>query len=172
MKDKYDVNRLAIIDFDVHHGNGTQHTFDRDPTVLYTSLHRYPFFPGTGDRDETGSGPGIGTKFNYPLEVGTGDDVYLDILRNSIPDKVLEFQPEFILLSTGFDAHILDPIGGMRVTTETFGEISRVLVSLAGECCQGKVLSILEADIIWMDWPIVSKFIWKHCWMLNHFTEP
>lgn len=141
---KYSVGKIAIIDFDVHHGNGTQHYFENDDSVLYISTHRYPFFPGTGTADETGRGAGAGATVNYPLAFGTGNDIYLDIYRNAIPDIILKFRPELILLSTGFDAHEMDPLGGMQLTTAAFSEISQILVQTARECCQGKVLSVLE----------------------------
>ena len=141
---KYKINKIAIIDFDVHHGNGTQHIFEEDSTVLYVSLHRYPFYPGTGSKDETGRGKGLGMTINYPLDANTGDDFYLDIVNHSLSDKVLKFQPDFIILSSGFDAHEMDPLGGMNVTTQGFGTMTEIFVKLAEECCGGRVLSVLE----------------------------
>ncbi len=141
---KYDQQKIAIIDFDVHHGNGTQHLFEDDPDVLYISMHRYPFYPGTGSENETGRGAGAGTTVNYPLSQGTGDKVYLDLMENSVAEKILSFNPDLMILSAGFDAHILDPIGGMQVTTEGFWELSRILVRISNECCNGRVLSVLE----------------------------
>lgn len=140
----YGVTRVAIVDFDVHHGNGTQHLFEEDPNVLYLSLHRYPFFPGTGARNETGRGNGIGATVNYPLHQGSDDEIYLDIFNNSAADVLLRFRPELLLISAGFDAHELDPLGGMVVTTAGFGEITRTLRKIVDECCAGQVVSILE----------------------------
>ena len=141
---KYKLKKVAIIDFDVHHGNGTQHIFEEDSTVLYVSLHRYPFYPGTGSKDETGRGRGLGMTINYPLGANTGDDNYLDIVNHSLSDKVLKFQPDFIILSSGFDAHEMDPLGGMNVTTQGFGTMTEIFVKLAEECCDGRLLSVLE----------------------------
>ncbi len=140
----YDLQRIAIIDFDVHHGNGTQHLFEKDPDVLYLSTHRYPFFPGTGAENETGWGDGIGATINYPLPAGTEDEKYIDIFQNSAADKILQFKPELIILSAGFDAHYRDPIGGMRLTTDGYHEISGILSDISDECCQGRLLSVLE----------------------------
>jgi len=141
---QYDLEKIAIIDFDAHHGNGTQHIFESDPNVLYISLHRYPFYPGTGGKSETGIGQGLGTTVNYPLKAGSGDDIYLDIINGSLADKVLSYQPDFLILSSGFDAHELDPLGGMAVTTEGYRRMTHAFKQLAVECCQGRLLSILE----------------------------
>ena len=141
---EHSAEKVLIIDFDVHHGNGTQHIFEEDSTVLYVSLHRYPFYPGTGSKDETGRGRGLGMTINYPLGANTGDDDYLDIANHSLSDKVLKFQPDFIILSSGFDAHEMDPLGGMNVTTQGFGTMTEIFVKLAEECCGGRLLSVLE----------------------------
>jgi len=138
------IERVAILDFDVHHGNGTQHIFEDRPQILYISTHQYPFYPGTGTADETGIGAGKGLTRNFPLSSGSGDDVFLDIYQNAVPDLVLRFNPDLILLSAGFDAHRLDPIGGLQISTETFATITGVFQSLADECCDGRLLSILE----------------------------
>jgi len=140
----YEVEKVAIIDFDVHHGNGTQHTFESDPTVMYTSLHQYPFYPGSGAADEAGSGDGEGTTINYPLNYGVGDKEFIDIFDNSLSDKILKYNPDFIIVSAGFDAHIDDPIGGLRVTTECYYNISKTIRKLAGEVCESKIISSLE----------------------------
>ncbi len=141
---KYNAHRIAIIDFDVHHGNGTQHIFEKDPSVLYISIHRSPFFPGTGSDKEIGIGEGRGYTQNFPLKANTGDDVYLDLVRNPIADKVLAYQPDLIILSAGFDAHVLDPLGGMRVTTEAYREMTSFFKGMAQTACDGRLLSVLE----------------------------
>jgi len=138
------IDRVAILDFDVHHGNGTQHIFEDNPRVLYVSSHQFPFFPGTGTRDEVGIGTGKGFTRNFPLSAGARDQVFLDIFRNAVPDIVLQFDPDLILLSAGFDAHRLDPIGGLQISTEAFATITDVFKTLADECCEGKLLSVLE----------------------------
>jgi len=140
----YEVEKVTIIDFDVHHGNGTQHIFESDPTVMYASLHQYPFYPGTGADDEIGIGDGKGTTINYPLNYGVGDDEFIDIFDNSLSDKILKFNPDFIIISAGFDAHMDDPIGGLRLTTEGYYKISKTISKLAGEACDGKIISSLE----------------------------
>ncbi len=140
----YEVEKVAIIDFDVHHGNGTQHIFESDPTVMYVSLHQYPFYPGSGSADEIGSGDAKGTTINYPLKAGVGDKEFIDIFDNSISDKVLKYNPDLIIVSAGFDAHMSDPIGGLRVTTEGYHNISKTINKLAGEVCGGKIISSLE----------------------------
>ena len=141
---EYKAEKILIIDFDVHHGNGTQHIFEEDSSVLYVSLHRYPFYPGTGSKDETGKGRGLGMTINYPLDAHTGDNNYLDIVNLSLSDKVLKFQPDFIILSSGFDAHEFDPLGGMDVTTQGYGALTEILVKFSEECCGGRILSVLE----------------------------
>lgn len=140
----YEVEKVVIIDFDVHHGNGTQHIFEADPTVMYASLHQYPFYPGSGAADETGSGDAKGTTVNYPLNLGVGDNEFIDIFDNSLSDKVLKYNPDLIIISAGFDAHVNDPIGGLRVTTEGYHNISKTITKIAGEVCDGKIISALE----------------------------
>lgn len=141
---KFDIDRIIILDWDVHHGNGTQHIFETDPTVHYISLHQFPFYPGTGAKEETGSGDGLGATSNFPLDAGSGDEIYMDIIKNSVSDILMEFNPDFIILSAGFDAHILDPLGNMKISTGCFAEMTGVITDLAAETCKGKLLSILE----------------------------
>lgn len=140
----YEVEKVAIIDFDVHHGNGTQHIFESDPTVMYVSLHQYPFYPGSGSADEMGSGNAKGTTINYPLKAGVGDKEFIDIFNDSLSDKVLKYNPDLIIVSAGFDAHMDDPIGGLRVTTEGYHNMSKTITKIAGEVCGGKIISSLE----------------------------
>ena len=144
LQDQYGIEKVAIVDFDVHHGNGTQHLFEADPTVFFASMHQFPFYPGTGRETETGTGAGRGTVQNYPLPAGTGDDTYYDIIDNDLSDRILKFDPDFIIFSAGFDAHELDPIGQMNVTTEGFYNISKKLNRIATEACKGRSLSVLE----------------------------
>ncbi|MEE8478867.1 MAG: histone deacetylase [Candidatus Neomarinimicrobiota bacterium] len=140
----YEVEKVTIIDFDVHHGNGTQHIFELDPTVMYISLHQYPFYPGTGSDKETGGGDAKGTTINYPLNAGVGDDEFIDIFDNFLSEKVLMYNPDLIIVSAGFDAHMNDPIGGLSVTTNGFYNISNTIMNLADEVCDGKIISSLE----------------------------
>lgn len=141
---QFGAERILIVDWDVHHGNGTQHIFEADSTVHYISLHQYPFFPGTGAKEETGVGEGLGTTTNFPLEAGGGDEIYMDIFNNALPDIVMGFKPDFIILSAGFDAHVRDPLAYMNVTTECFFKMTEVMTNLTAEVCNRKLLSILE----------------------------
>jgi len=141
---KYEIEKVAIVDFDVHHGNGTQHIFENDSTVMYVSTHQYPFYPGSGSEDEKGMGDAIGTTLNYPLKADTADGKILDIYNNSISDKIISFNPDLLILSSGFDGHYKDPIGGLMMTTEGYYNLSNTLVKLANEVCDGKIISALE----------------------------
>lgn len=136
--------RVAIVDIDVHHGNGTQAAFYRDPAVLFISSHQYPYYPGTGAASETGEGPGAGFTLNIPLAAGATDDVYLDAYRRVVVPRLAEFTPEVILVSAGFDAHERDPLGGMRVTTAGYTEIIRLLDRAARELCRRRLAVITE----------------------------
>jgi len=141
---QYGVEKVFILDWDVHHGNGTQHLFEDDATVFYLSLHQFPFYPGTGDSSEKGHADGLGTTCNFPLSAGSGDESYLDIFENSIPEIVASFSPDLILISAGFDAHARDPLANMYVSTDAFRSMTEVVVRLADEVCHGRILSILE----------------------------
>lgn len=138
------IERIAIIDFDVHHGNGTQNAFYNDERVLYISTHRQHFYPGSGGENETGEGKGSGTNLNIPLEYGADDDVYKRIFDKKIVPAVNKFNPELMLVSAGYDAHCRDPLGGMKVTTEGFRWITQTLSELAKEYCKGKQVYFLE----------------------------
>lgn len=138
------AERVAIIDFDVHHGNGTQHAFSKRPDVFFASLHRFPFYPGTGAADEIGEGEGRGATLNVPLAAGADDDAYRRALGDRVIPAVERFGPEFLLLSAGFDAHVRDPLGGMRVTTAGFGRMMEAILLLARECCGGRAVATLE----------------------------
>jgi acetoin utilization deacetylase AcuC-like enzyme len=138
------ADRVAIVDFDVHHGNGTQHMFEHDRAVLSVSMHQYPFYPGTGAADETGTGGGRGYSVNLPLEVGAADEDYR-IIFAEVVDPVLErFRPDVILVSAGFDAHERDPIAGMRLTTGAFAAMTAQLRSAADRLCAGRLAAVTE----------------------------
>ena len=138
------LERLVVFDFDVHHGNGTQHIFYGDPGVLYVSVHQYPFYPGTGSAGETGEGEGGGTTLNVPLVAGSGDREYEEAMEETVLPALRSFRPELILVSAGFDAWRGDPLGGMRVSQEAFAEWGRLLGELARELCGGRIVSVLE----------------------------
>lgn len=136
--------RVAIVDFDVHHGNGTQHLTERDPDLFYASLHQYPHYPGTGAADERGLGEGEGTVLNCPLAAGTGDLEWRTALEGAVLPALEEFDPELVILSAGFDAHRDDPLSGTLVTTEGFRTLTRALVRFADTVCGGRIVSLLE----------------------------
>jgi acetoin utilization deacetylase AcuC-like enzyme len=136
--------RVAIVDYDVHHGNGTQHIFEDDPSVLYVSLHQYPYYPGTGAAGEVGTGAGAGFTVNVPLEAGAVDDDYRLVFDELVVPVVRQFNPDLILISAGFDAHERDPLGGMRLTTPAFPAMTIALRRVADECCAGRVVAVTE----------------------------
>jgi len=138
------LERIAIFDFDVHHGNGTQHLFEERGDVLYASCHQYPFYPGTGAASERGRGDGVGATLNLPLPAGTGDDGYLRVFEEQVLPALRDFDPRFLLISAGFDAWRADPLGGMCVTEDGFATWGRLLRELADEVCDGRVVSVLE----------------------------
>ena len=137
---KYKFNKVAIIDFDVHHGNGTQDIFYDNEKVLYISTHQYPYYPGTGTEKEKGKYNNI---FNIPLPAGTTSEEYLNAYE-FVLKKIKEFKPEFILLSAGFDAHKDDPLAQLQLTSKDFYNLTKRTLNLAKLCCEGKVVSILE----------------------------
>jgi acetoin utilization deacetylase AcuC-like enzyme len=138
--EKYKYNKVAIIDFDVHHGNGTQDIFYNNEKVLYISTHQYPYYPGSGSEKEKGK---FNNVFNIPLEAGTTAEEYLNAYENVL-DKLKEFKPEFLLFSAGFDAHIDDPLAQLRLGSEDFYKITKRTLELSKSFCNGNVVSILE----------------------------
>ncbi|MCK4476697.1 MAG: histone deacetylase [Methanophagales archaeon] len=144
LKRKYDVKRILIADWDVHHGNGTQEVFFEDHSVLYFSTHQYPHYPGTGWIDEVGKGEGEGFTVNVPLPAGTDDSGYLYALRNILVPIAMDFSPEFVLVSAGFDAHVDDPLASMNVTAPGFGLFTDVIKEIAEENSKGRIVIALE----------------------------
>lgn len=141
---QHGLERVLIVDWDVHHGNGTQDMFWEDPQVGFLSIHRYPFYPGTGAADETGSGPGLGTKLNVPVAFGTPRKEFLDHFERALEQISSRMQPELILISAGFDAHRLDPIGSLGLESEDFGPMTRQVLEVAQQYAGGRVVSVLE----------------------------
>lgn len=141
---RHGIGRVAIIDWDVHHGNGTQQAFYEDPSVLYFSLHQYPLYPGSGRACEQGSGAGKGFTINCPLGAGSTDSDYLRVFRSDLMPALARFQPEFILISAGFDAHRDDPLAGMAVTEAGFGDMTRLVMESAAQYCGNRLVSVLE----------------------------
>ncbi len=138
------LGRVAIVDFDVHHGNGTQHLFEARSDVLYASLHQWPFYPGTGAAEERGVGAGAGATLNVPLPAGSGDAEYGEAFDRIVLPALDRFRPELVVVSAGFDAWRSDPLGGMRVTEEGFAEWGRRLREVADAHASGRMLSVLE----------------------------
>ncbi len=138
------LSRVAVVDYDVHHGNGTQWSFYDDRSVLFISSHQFPYYPGTGAADEVGTGAGLGFTVNLPLAAGATDADY-ERAYDAIAWPILrKFAPDLILLSAGFDAYMDDPLGGMRVTAPCFGRLTASLAALADECCDGRLVAVTE----------------------------
>jgi acetoin utilization deacetylase AcuC-like enzyme len=146
LQKQYGVQRVAIVDFDVHHGNGTQAAFEADPSVYFVSLHQHPrtCYPGSGYDWERGIGPGTGTTMNLPMPPLTDDDAYVDAIDARVIPALEEFRPEVLMISAGFDAHYDDPLANMALSEEGFERMTRSLVKFADRHCQGRVVSTLE----------------------------
>ncbi len=138
------VERILVFDFDVHHGNGTQHSFDEDPNLLYASTHQFPFYPGTGGFGEAGCGKGLGATLNIPMPAGCGDLEYLGVLQRLLLPAARSFRPELLLVSCGFDAHRDDPLGSMELSEQGFRGIAALLRAAADELCGGRLACVLE----------------------------
>ncbi len=138
------AQRVMIVDWDLHHGNGTQHSFYSDPTVLYFSTHQYPYYPGTGAINEIGQGAGRGFTVNVPLSPGCGDYDFAAIYNTLLIPLCRAYDPDFLLVSAGFDIYTDDPLGGMNVTVNGFAYLARILLGLARQCCNGNILFCLE----------------------------
>jgi acetoin utilization deacetylase AcuC-like enzyme len=141
---RHGIERILIVDWDLHHGNGTQETFYQDRQVLYFSTHQSPGYPGTGGLTEMGRGKGLGYTLNVPLLPGTDDALYIRMFRDILSPVALAFKPEIILVSAGFDCYVGDPLGSMQVTPEGFACLTRILLDLAEECCSGRLVAVLE----------------------------
>ena len=146
LQDRHGIEKVAIVDWDVHHGNGTQHSFEEDPSVFFFSIHQFShfFFPGTGARSEQGRGSGIGTVLNAPQPAGQTDADYLRVFREELRPAIDRFEPDFILVSAGFDAHRSDPLANMELSDQGFAEMTREVVGMAADHCQGRLVSVLE----------------------------
>jgi len=138
------LERVAIVDFDVHHGNGTQDAFYTDPSVLYFSTHQFPFYPGTGSWREAGEGEGRGHTVNVPLSMSSGEEQYRQVFQEVLLPILHRFRPQLILVSVGFDAHFKDPLASMRLSCADYRELALMLREVAEEMCQGRLLFVLE----------------------------
>jgi len=144
LQEKHDFERVAVLDWDVHHGNGTQEIFESDPSVLYVSLHQSPHWPGSGAASERGKGDGEGATLNLPLAPETGDAEWLAALESHALPAIADFEPRAIVLSAGFDAHERDPLSETKVTTEGYRAMTRAVVACAESVADGKLISLLE----------------------------
>ena len=143
--EKYNLSKVAIIDFDVHHGNGTQDIFYEDDSVFFFSTHQSHWYPGTGNREEKGTGPGLGYNLNYPFPAGSGKKEILDYaFASELPKYMALFKPELIIISAGFDSRINDPLGQFQLEDQDFFELTKIIIDLAKEYANGKVISVLE----------------------------
>jgi acetoin utilization deacetylase AcuC-like enzyme len=142
--DELGLDRILIVDWDVHHGNGTQATFWEDPQVGFLSIHRWPFYPGTGAEDETGGGAGLGTKLNLPIEFGTPREDYLAIFSHALERFAAKIRPQLVFISAGFDTHRLDPVGNLGLETEDFTALTNAVLDVAETYAGGRVISVLE----------------------------
>ncbi|QDU56754.1 histone deacetylase family protein [Aeoliella mucimassa] len=139
-----DIERVLVIDWDVHHGNGTQDIFWDDPQVGFLSIHRWPFYPGTGAADETGKGDGLGTTLNVPLELGTSRTDYIDHFTKALETLAERMRPQLVIISAGFDAHHLDPVGALGLETEDYQTLTRAVLKVAETHADGRLVSVLE----------------------------
>jgi acetoin utilization deacetylase AcuC-like enzyme len=157
------IERVLIVDYDVHHGNGTQDTFYADPTVLYISTHQFPLYPGTGGVGEVGALDGTGYTLNIPLSPGVGDVGYTGVFDEIIIPAARRFVPKLILVSVGFDAHWADPLAGMRLSLTGYDRLARVLVATARELCEGRIVFVMEGgynlDVLGNGWANVGRVL-------------
>ena len=144
LKAVHGLDKVLVLDWDVHHGNGTQHTFEEDPSVLFASTHQYPFYPGTGAWSETGIGKGRGATLNCPMRAGSDDKDYEAAFMEKILPAIDQFKPEFIIISAGFDAHRDDPLGEINLSTGFYGWMTDRIMEMADKHAGGRIVSVLE----------------------------
>jgi acetoin utilization deacetylase AcuC-like enzyme len=167
LQKEHGLSRVAIVDWDVHHGNGTQEIFWEDPSVFYFSTHEFPLYPGSGTREETGGGPGKGSTLNVPLPAGTGDDEYAAVFENELAPALARFRPEFILISAGFDAHRADPLAQMEMTESGYARLTRLVMEMADTHCGGRIVSALEGGY---DLDALARSVEAHVKTLGKLT--
>jgi acetoin utilization deacetylase AcuC-like enzyme len=141
---RYGLKRVLIVDWDVHHGNGTQQAFEADPTVLFFSSHQFPFYPGTGRASERGIGAGLGYTINVPVAAGCGDREYQEIFENILYPAACQFRPDMVLISAGFDAHSDDPLASMHLTEDGYERLTSLVRDIAERYSEGRIVSLLE----------------------------
>jgi acetoin utilization deacetylase AcuC-like enzyme len=162
------LNKIFIFDWDVHHGNGTQHSFYNDPSVYYSSTHQYPFYPGTGAEDETGTSDGLGATLNLPMGAYSEDEDYISALENKLIPEIQSYKPDLIIISAGFDAHKNDPLAQVQLTTDCFGKMTQMLMEVAEDVCDGRILSMLEGGY---DYDALSESVQLHIQTLLNFDS-
>ncbi len=144
LQKKYGLERIVILDWDVHHGNGTQHIFEQDSSVFYISVHQFPHYPGTGALAEIGIDEGQGATLNCPMSPGLGDEHYRQAFKEIIQPRAKMFAPDAVLISAGFDAHKADPLGEINLETQSYVWMTQMMMELADQCCEGRLISVLE----------------------------
>ncbi len=154
IQSKYRLEKIFIIDWDVHHGNGTQDVFYHDPTVFYLSLHRYPFYPGSGRKEEDGQGKGKGFTGNIPMPADITPERYIELFTSAVEENTDRFIPEFIIISAGFDTYKNDPIGGLNLNSKDFEIVTEIVTRSAEKYCNGRVVSCLEGGYNLLDLPL------------------
>ena len=157
--DEHALDRVLIVDWDVHHGNGTQEIFWRDEQIGFFSVHRWPFYPGTGAADETGSGPGLGATLNLPLPFGTPCAAYLTRFADDLTRLADRLRPQLILISAGFDSHRTDPIGSLGLESEDFASLTRIVRDVAEVHAGGRIVSVLEGGY---NPPVLAECVGLH----------
>jgi acetoin utilization deacetylase AcuC-like enzyme len=144
LETEYKLDRIAIVDWDVHHGNGTQHSLENDPSVYYISLHQYPHYPGSGASTERGIGDGQGFTMNFPMDAGSGDKEYMEAFEEGIIPELEKFKPQIILISAGFDAHSSDPLSSIQLSTESYYKFTKLLQGVADKYSEKRIIAVLE----------------------------
>jgi len=166
LQQQYQLDKILILDWDVHHGNGTQHSFESDPSVLYISTHQYPFYPGTGAYSETGISKGVGATLNCPMPAGATDSDYEMAFKDKILPKIDKFKPEAIIISAGFDAHIDDPLGQVNLSAEFYAWMTERIMEKAEQYSDKRIISVLEGGYNLDMLPICIE---KHLSTLNAY---
>ena len=164
--DEFALDRVLIVDWDVHHGNGTQALFYQSPRVGYFSVHRHPFYPGTGAADETGVGDGLAATCNLPLPFGISRESYLSQTIGRLNSFADRMKPQLVIASAGFDAHAADPIGSLGLETEDFGTLTQALLDIAATHCEGRIVSLLEGGY---NPPVLAECVALHLAMLRQY---
>jgi len=169
LQKKHGLERVLIVDWDIHHGDGTHYFFYDDPTVFYFSIHEFPFYPGTGRAYETGKGEGVGYTLNVPVPFGTGVHHYIDAFQQKLKPVALRFKPDFVLISAGFDAHKDDPLSGISLTSESYGQFTDIVKEIADQTCDGRIVSVLEGGY---SLSALSESVVEHLEHLNCYSNP